>query len=113
METDVVLVTEVCERIEGHARQLIRRTLAPLESEIEIVAVKIDHDVTHPTAIFDYRCNILLKTKDGATIRAHARDCDDILAVYQALTKLVDRLSMRKLEDSCNMPEKIEKPLAY
>ena len=108
METDIIVVNDDFNRIEDYARQLINHTLVPLESAIEIIAVKVDHDMTIPSASIDFHCTILLKIRGGATIRAEARDCDDILAVYRALTKIVDQFPMLNLGDDCDMPRRVE-----
>jgi len=95
---DIVFITGDLEQIEERTRQLFNRTLAPLESTIDVIAVKIDHDKTLSSASFDFRCTILLKIKGGATLRAEGCDCDDILAVYRALAKIVDQIPLENVE---------------
>lgn len=104
MDKDIVLITGGLEQTEERARQLVNRTLAPLESVIDIIAVKVSHDKTLSSATIGFHCTILLKIEGGATIRAEARDCDDLLAVYRALTKIVDQVPLRDVNAGSGMP---------
>ncbi len=97
MKTDIVFVGDDSERIEGHARHLISRTLAQLDSKIEIIAVKVDHDMALPLGEFDFHCTIQLKIRGGATMRSEARDCDDVLSFYRALAIIVDQFPTRNM----------------
>ncbi len=92
MDKDIIVITGNHDGNEEHARQLINSTLTPMESVIEIVAVKVDYNRTVPLVTCNYYCTILLKIEGGAVIRAETRDCDDILAVYKALAKIVDQI---------------------
>ncbi len=93
-EKDIVFVAGNHEECKWFAHQLINGTLAPLDAEIDTIAVKIDHELAFPLAVTDFHCTIIVKTKGGASIRAEARDCDDILAVYRALAMIVDQVPM-------------------
>jgi len=103
MDKDIVVITGNHEKNEERARQLIGRTLAPLRPEIDIIAVKISQDDVLPLVTYNYHCTILLKIEGGAIIRAEARDCDDILAVYRALAKIVDQIPLRDAGESNNL----------
>lgn len=108
MKTDIVFANGGLERIERHARKLINRTLAPLNSAIEIVAVKIDHDMAIPSASFDFHCTILLKIEGGATIRGEGRDCDDILAIYRAIAKIIDQIQLTDVKVGSDLTGTVE-----
>ncbi|MCK5126840.1 MAG: hypothetical protein KAR42_11345 [candidate division Zixibacteria bacterium] len=97
MDKDIVLITDAQENNEERVRQLVNNTLAPLSSVIDIIAVKIDHDKTLPLDSFDFHCTILLKIEGGAILRADAHDCDDILAVYSALMKILDSIPLKNV----------------
>lgn len=45
MDNEIVVISSDLEQTEVRIRRLVDRTLAPLESVIDIIAVKIDHDM--------------------------------------------------------------------
>ena len=105
MVKDIVFIAGDLGQTEEYARQLVNRTLASLESVINIVAVKIDHEKTIPLTTFDFHCTILVKFEGGAVVRAEARDCDDILAVYGALEKIIDQIPLKSVKVGNACPE--------
>ncbi len=96
MDNNFILIAGSLEKTtEARVRQLVNRTLAPLEPVIDIIVVNVGHDNTLPLDTFDFHCTILLKIKGGTIIRAEAREGDDILAVYRALAKIVDQTLLK------------------
>jgi hypothetical protein len=78
---------------ERRARQLVSNTLAPVKSRISAVAVRVLHDGLGPEDAFRYRCTILVRLLDGTILRSEGRDCDEMLAIYAALSQTIDSLA--------------------
>ncbi len=87
-------ITNDLKHIEDRAQDLILYTLKSLKSDIDILATRIVPDNPHPPAAIGYCATILMKTLDGNTLRSEARDCDEMLAVYKALAKIIDQVPM-------------------
>ncbi|MCP4685451.1 MAG: hypothetical protein GY867_08375 [bacterium] len=101
MKQDCVLITGNLTQLEERARRLVYRTLVQLDSSIDIVAVKIEPDRTGGLTGIGYRCTILLKTLGDKTLRSEACDCDELLAVYEALTGMVNNLDPKPATSNC------------
>jgi len=97
MKKENVIITGSLRHTEEYARQLIYRTLVRLDTEVDIIAVKIETDGSPSVAAIGYRCAILAKTACGSTLRSETRDCDEILAVYRALDMLVSKIDPTKM----------------
>jgi hypothetical protein len=78
--------------IEERARDLVSNTLAPLDSRISVFAVKIHHGGPAPEDALQYRCTLVVRLLNGSIVRSEGRDCDEMLAVYEALSKTMDLL---------------------
>ncbi len=104
MKKENVTVTGVLRQTEEFARRLVCQTLVRPENPIDIVAVKISPDDSPNMASIGYRCTILLRTARGATLRSEARDCDEMLAVYSALSNIVDGVAPEQVTDGSRKP---------
>jgi hypothetical protein len=92
MDKNYVILAGGPEKIEEQARELVSNTLAPLDSQISMVAVRVTHDGTAAEPEFEYGCTILIRLLNGAIVRSTGRDCDEMLAIYEALSKTIDVL---------------------
>ena len=108
MDKEIVVISGDLEQTEERIRQLVNRILAPMESVIDIIAVKVDQNKNLPLATFDFHCTILLKIESGATIRVETHDCDGILAVHRALEKIVDQIQLQDVYAGNNVSERVE-----
>ncbi|MBN2225979.1 MAG: hypothetical protein JW763_01300 [candidate division Zixibacteria bacterium] len=99
MNTEKVVLSGGAKQIERQARGLISDTLSQLGSGISIAAIKIDCDGVTREDAFIYHCTILVKLKNGRILRSKARDDDEMLAVYKALSKTIDSLPQEHNSD--------------
>jgi len=60
---------------------------------IEMAAVRFDYDGPSPECAFLINCTILVKLIGGCTLRSDVRDCDDLLALYKALSEIMDQVA--------------------
>ena len=104
MKPDALFIVDDLKQVEDRARKLILHTLAHVQSEIDIMAVKIDLDNPQSLSAIGYRVVILVKTTGGDSLRSEARDCDEILAVHMALDKLVHQIPSKAVGvNSCRI----------
>ena len=92
MNMESVVLSGGSKKIERLAHSLVVNTLSLLYSGISIVAIKIDTDGAIGGNAFKYQCIILVKLENGNILRSKACDCDEILAIYKALSKTIDSL---------------------
>jgi hypothetical protein len=92
MNREHVFLCRGLKEIEGKARDLVINTLAPVDSQISVVAVRVLNDETAPEDVFKYRCTILIRLIGGDIVRSEGRDCDEMLAIYEALSRAIDSL---------------------
>ncbi len=102
MKKNTVFISEDLKQVEDRARNLIHGTLAQLPSVIDTVAMKMNHDPGFPKAAGSYHCTISLRMVGEATLHSEARDCDEMLAVYRALAKIVDQTRLTGMYDDKN-----------
>lgn len=92
MKSDALILGSDLRQVEDRAHKLVLQTLAPVQSGIDGIAVRIGSDNLDPSAAIGYRATILVKTLAGNPLRSESCDCDEILAVYKALAKIVDQV---------------------
>jgi len=100
MNMENILLSGGSKKIESKARSLVSNTLSRLDSGISIMAIKINYDGVTLEDAFKYRCTIMVKLENGNTLRSKARDCDEMLAIYKALSKTIDSLPQ---EHNCDI----------
>ena len=101
MEREDLIICGDLKYIEDRARELILRTLQPMKSEIDLIAVKVINSKIAPANTDGYMCTILVKSSDGETMRFVASDNDEMLAVYDALKKVIEKPLARTFDNSC------------
>jgi len=97
MNREDVFVTCVFKNIEFLVKELIYNTLEPLNSDIDMAAVNICHYGIAPLGADGYKCIILLKTKNGTTLRFVSHDRDELLALYNTLDNAVNNIRSGKM----------------
>jgi len=85
-----ISITSNLKHIERNVRNLIFASLEPWNSQIDIIAVKIKKAFVEPLNLDGFHCSILIKTLDGKTFRSDSRNSDEMLVVYDALSKIID-----------------------
>jgi hypothetical protein len=96
VNSEYVFLSGGSKKIERQARSLVSNTLSRLDTGISIVAVKINYDDVALEDAFKYHCTILVKLKNGNIMRSKARDCDEMLAIYKALSQTIDLIPLEK-----------------
>ena len=97
MRKEDIFVTCNHKNLESLAKELIYNTLAPLQPDVDMIAVNINHASITPLGADGYKCVILLKTKDNTTLRFVSHDCDELLALYQTLDNTVSMIRSGKM----------------
>ncbi|MFH1701790.1 MAG: hypothetical protein ABIE07_14550 [Candidatus Zixiibacteriota bacterium] len=108
MKIEDICITSDLRHIEKNVRELILGTLKPWGSQIDILAVKLKKAFYAPLNLNGYQCTILLKTFDGKTYRSDSRDSDEMLAIYDALSKIIDE-SIPKISEGNDRPRRSTK----
>ena len=91
MKKDDITISGGLRQAEDSVRNLVLSTLAPLQSEIDEVAVTISYASDPPIAAGSYHCTMSLILSGRTALRSEACDCDYMLAVYKALAQMIDK----------------------
>lgn len=78
---------EALDRITKYAKQLLQRTLESYQFRIRSVVIKLSSGTGIALGKYDYHCIVQIFITQGHKIKTEARDCDEILAIYQAVDK--------------------------
>ena len=92
MKNDALIFGSDLRQVEDRAHKLVLHTLAPVQSAVDVIAVRVGSDNLDPSAAIGYRATILLTTLAGNTLRSEGCDCDEMLAAYKAIAKIVDQV---------------------
>ncbi len=95
MKKDDIFITGDLKHVKNRVQQLILNTLESKHSDIDLVAVKMGYGKKLQSIACVYNCTIQVKTLAGNKFRSEASDCDEMLAVYGALSKIIDGIDLK------------------
>ncbi len=103
-----ICITSDLKHFERNVRELILSSLKPWDSKIDIIAMKVRNAFIAPQKPNGFQCTILLRAMDGQTFRSDSRDSDEMLAIYKALSKIIDEFLPKIMVDN-GEPQLIDK----